>query len=51
MLNSKLAYSLPIGNMAPYILSNNISVVIISAFGFFIGVVLKVLTGNSYGRS
>ncbi|BAP63819.1 hypothetical protein [Methanococcus maripaludis] len=51
MLNSRLAYSLPLGNMAPYILSNNISVVIISAFGFFIGVVLKVLTGNSYGRS
>ncbi|MBA2861590.1 hypothetical protein [Methanococcus maripaludis] len=50
MLNSSLAYILPLENMLSYIIINNISVVITTTFGFFIGVVLKVFTGNSYGR-
>ncbi|ABO36086.1 conserved hypothetical protein [Methanococcus maripaludis C5] len=50
MLNSGLAYTLPLGNMLSYIIINNISVVIITTFGFFMGVILKVLTGTSYGR-
>uniref|UniRef100_A9A942 Uncharacterized protein n=1 Tax=Methanococcus maripaludis (strain C6 / ATCC BAA-1332) TaxID=444158 RepID=A9A942_METM6 len=50
MLNSSLAHTLPLENMFGYIIVNNISVVIITTFGFFIGVFLKVLTGNSYGR-